>query len=235
MDPDKPFIIAIDGYSSCGKSTLARDLADELSFVYVDSGAMYRAVTLYLLREKTDWRDPATLQRALDQIDIRFVQQEQRQITLLNGTEVEKEIRSMEVSSMVSEISTLSPVRRKLVDLQRQLGQSRSIVMDGRDIGTVVFPQADLKIFLTASEEVRISRRYHELREKGEHIPASAVRENLLHRDLIDSTRADSPLMQADDAVVLDNSSLSREEQVAIALDWVRERVRPGQGRCSPM
>lgn len=217
-------IIAIDGHSACGKSTLAKDLASQLNYVYVDSGAMYRAVTLYCLEHHIPFKEGPELAAALLKINIRqTVTQEGIQTTWLNEEVVEEAIRSMGVSSHVSEVAALSSVRHKLVEEQRKMGKNKGIVMDGRDIGTVVFPNAELKIFLTASENVRVERRLLELMDKGVHATYEEIKSNLRQRDHIDSTRKDSPLTKAEDARLLDNSDLSREGQLKIVLNWVQE------------
>jgi len=214
----KKIMIAIDGYSSCGKSTLAKALAAALRFAYIDSGAMYRAVTLYLLQNNIDPADENAVAGALPYITIHFENEGMSNHTFLNGEDVEEAIRQMNVSENVSQVSVISAVRRAMVRQQQAMGQLRSIVMDGRDIGTVVFPNAELKIFLTADPEVRAKRRYKELMDKGVEVSMEAVRRNLAERDHIDSTRADSPLRQAEDAIVLDNTHLSHEEQLEKAL-----------------
>lgn len=220
-------IIAIDGYSSCGKSTLAKALAASLKYGYVDSGAMYRAVTLYFLENKIDYFKPKAVQTALKEIHIHFAlnKESSRNETWLNGRMVEDLIRSKSVSDYVSPVATLVDVRREMVALQRLAGQNRGIVMDGRDIGTHVFPDAELKIFMTADPEVRALRRYRELLAKGESWTMEAVRDNLLERDRIDSTRAENPLRQATDALVLDNSHLSEDEQLELATSWARQAL----------
>ena len=224
----KPRInIAIDGKSACGKSTLARALARSLGYLYVDSGAMYRAVTLYFLRNQIRPDDGSSVIRALHDIQIRFQRISDHQwITLLNQENVEEAIRSQEVSDWVSEVAAVSAVRRKMVEEQQSIGQSKGVVMDGRDIGTVVFPDAELKIFLTARESVRVERRYQELLLKGKAPDRERVKANLEKRDHIDSTRSDSPLIQASDAVVLDNSDLTEKEQLIIALEWAHDRIK---------
>lgn len=224
----KPRInIAIDGKSACGKSTLARALARSLGYLYVDSGAMYRAVTLYFLRNQIRPDDGPSVIRALHDIQIRFQRISDHQwITLLNQENVEEAIRSQEVSDWVSEVAAVSAVRRKMVEEQQSIGQSKGVVMDGRDIGTVVFPDAELKIFLTARESVRVERRYQELLLKGKAPDRERVKANLEKRDHIDSTRSDSPLIQASDAVVLDNSDLTEKEQLIIALEWAHDRIK---------
>jgi cytidylate kinase len=217
-------IIAIDGHSACGKSTLAKDLAAHLNYVYVDSGAMYRAVTFYLLENNLAFKEGSELENALNQINIhQTVTPDGIQTTWLNDEIVEEAIRSMNVSSRVSEVAALSSVRHKLVEEQRKMGINKGIVMDGRDIGTVVFPEAELKIFLTAAENVRVERRLLELMDKGINATYDEIKSNLRQRDHIDSTRKDSPLTKAADARLLDNSDLSREGQLKIVLYWVQE------------
>ncbi len=222
---ESKIIIAIDGFSSCGKSTLAKALAKELGYIYVDSGAMYRAVSLYFIQAGVDWQNPEQVSEALDKIKISFRRDERGVRTFLNGVEVEEAIRSMEVSSLVSPVSTLSIVRRAMVKQQQALGIDRAVVMDGRDIGTVVFPDAELKLFLTAALEERTRRRYEELRSKNQEVDRASIQENLSERDRIDASRADSPLRQAEDAIVLDNTELTEAEQLRIALDLAKERI----------
>lgn len=222
----KKITIAIDGHSSCGKSTLAKSLAAELGYIYVDSGAMYRAVTLYFLREGIRFEDLEAVRQTLPEIQIIFKNSDKGNRTFLNGEDAEEAIRGMEVSRNVSPVAAIPEVRRAMVAQQQELGRQKGIVMDGRDIGTVVFPQAELKIFLTASLEERTLRRYRELRAKGMELDRSEVRENLQMRDQIDSTRADSPLEQAEDAVVIDNTNLSPREQLSMALALARERLK---------
>ena len=215
---EKKIVIAIDGHSSSGKSTMAKDLAKAIGYTYIDTGAMYRAVTLYALRHQLfagDQIDEAALQAALPALEIAFRMNAEsgRPDTYLNGENVEKEIRGMEVANHVSPVAALGFVRKALVAKQQAMGKEKGIVMDGRDIGTVVFPEAELKLFVTASPEVRAQRRVDELKAKG--MPASyeEVLANVKQRDFIDSTRAESPLRQAPDAVVLDNSHMSLAEQ----------------------
>lgn len=215
------FIIAIDGFSSCGKSTLAKTLAKRLDFTFIDTGAMYRAVTLYLIENDIDFQDAEALKQALEHIHIEIKKEGEGNRFFLNGKDVSEEIRQMYVSEKVSEVSALPQVRETLVKQQRKMGAEGRVVMDGRDIGTVVFPNAHLKIFMTASPEVRAERRYEELKAKGEEVTLEEVRQNLNHRDQIDTTRAVSPLKQAEDAVLLDNSHLSREEQLEFVLGLV--------------
>ena len=221
----KKIIIAIDGFSSCGKSTLAKAVAKALNYGYVDSGAMYRAVTLYLIQNDIDHADLPVVEAALDAIHIRFVASPGGNRTYLNGKDVEEEIRSMKVSALVSPVSAIPVVRRAMVKQQQAMGKEKGIVMDGRDIGTVVFPEAELKIFVTADVEVRAKRRFQELKEKGLSVDLQEVRQNLALRDHIDSTRDDSPLKQAEDALVLDNTSLNPDEQLQVVLDWAKEQM----------
>lgn len=220
----KKITIAIDGFSSCGKSTMAKDLARELEYVYIDTGAMYRAVTLYALRNGliTDKGiDTETLRKEMGNILITFVfdPERGRPATYLNGECVEDLIRTMEVSNHVSPIATLNFVRTAMVDLQRLMGEAKGVVMDGRDIGTVVFPNAELKIFVTASPEIRAQRRFDELKAKGEEHSFEEILQNVQERDRIDSTREVSPLRQAEDAIVLDNSHMTIPEQKQWLLD----------------
>lgn len=220
-------IIAIDGYSSCGKSTLAKQLAKKIGYHYVDTGAMYRAVTLYLIRNQIDILHPEMVADVLPQIKISFGLDEatQQQFTILNGENIENEIRiNPRVAGFVSDVSSISAVRRFLVHQQQEMGNHKGIVMDGRDIGTVVFPKAELKLFVTADPVIRANRRLDELAEKGQTTTFDEVLANLEKRDHIDSTRADSPLMKSEDAIELDNSNLTREEQLAWVLKLVEER-----------
>ncbi len=220
----KNIIIAIDGYSSCGKSTLARQLAKELNYHYIDTGAMYRAVTLYLIQNQIDIHHPEMVANVLNQISIAFDFDEaiQTQITLLNGENIENEIRiNPRVASAVSDVSALSEVRRFLVKQQQELGKNKGIVMDGRDIGTVVFPGAEIKLFITAEPSIRANRRLDELKEKGQNTTYEEVLANLAKRDRNDTTRADSPLVKASDAIEIDNSNLSKDEQLNQVLKLV--------------
>ena len=220
-------IIAIDGYSSCGKSTLAKAIANNLQYVFIDTGAMYRAVALFFLRAGVDFDNTTDIASALNKITLQF---KYNPATLqsdmyLNEENVEQEIREMRVSQKVSEVAAIALVRDFAVAQQQAMGETKGIVMDGRDIGTVVFPKAELKIFVTASPDIRVQRRFLELSAKSPEITVEEISENLQHRDLIDTTREHSPLKQADDALVLDNSSMSREEQLTIALQWAQERI----------
>lgn len=223
----KKIIVAIDGFSSCGKSTLAKALAKTLHFAYLDSGAMYRAVTLYFLENKVDYQDPKAVEEALHHIEIHFERINGQNHTFLNGRDVEQDIRTMTVSEHVSPVSAISAVRRAMVRQQQAMGNRRGIVADGRDIGTVVFPDAELKIFLTAEADVRTSRRHLELAAKGIDADWNQVQQNLLERDRIDSSRSDSPLRQAADAVVIDNTLLSETQQLEQALMLARQRMQP--------
>lgn len=213
-------IIAIDGYSACGKSTLAKAMAKRLGYRFIDTGAMYRMITLHFLRENVDIENTGAVAGALEGLTVDFVPGNND--ALLNGENVETEIRSGAVSGMVSPVATISAVRRWIVPQQREMGKTGGIVMDGRDIGTVVFPDADLKLFVTASMDVRTDRRLAELEAKGINITRREVAANLATRDHIDSSRADSPLRQAEDAVVLDNSNLSLEEFIEAGMVLVR-------------
>jgi len=213
-------IIAIDGHSSSGKSTMAKDLAKEIGYIYIDSGAMYRAVTLYALQQKLIQEgkiDESSLKKAMPDIDISFRSNGEtgRPDTYLNGVNVEKEIRNMDVADWVSPIAKLGFVRHAMVAKQQEMGLNKGVVMDGRDIGTVVFPGAELKLFITASPEVRAQRRLDELKAKGEVVSFDEILKNVKTRDHIDSTREESPLRKADDALVLDNSNMSVAEQKA--------------------
>ena len=222
----KGIIIAVDGFSACGKSTLAKALAEELDYTYIDTGAMYRAVTLYFLDNQVDWDDTQAVATALAKISIRFQEADgyPGRATFLNDQLVEQEIRGMRVSQSVSPVAAVSAVRRFLVDQQQEMGQLGSCVLDGRDIGTVVFPDAKLKIFLTADPQERARRRLSELVAKGQSVSMSEIVDNLRQRDEIDSTRADSPLRQAADAVVIDNTVLTPAEQLAMVATLARMR-----------
>lgn len=217
--------IAIDGHSSCGKSTLAKALAKKLRYHYIDTGAMYRAVTLYMMQNKVSASNIELVKSELKNVELRFrLNPKTHNADMhLNGKNVEQEIRTMEVSKNVSQFSTIKEVREAMVAQQQEMGQTGGIVMDGRDIGTVVFPNAELKIFMTASPEVRAIRRHKELQEKGQSFTLDEVKNNLLERDRIDSNRAESPLKQANDARVLDSSNLTQTEQLNIAQNWVSE------------
>ena len=221
--------IAIDGYSSCGKGTLAKSLANHFNYLFVDSGAMYRAVTWAIQKEKIETNQIEKVIDLLGRISIRFVYSEQDKFyqTYLNDQNIEKEIRSMEVSKQVSEVSAIKEVRDFLVHQQQQIGLHKGVVMDGRDIGTVVFPDAELKIFMTARPEVRAQRRHHEIVSRGDtHTSYNDVLNNLTERDSMDSSRSISPLKPASDALVLDNSEMTREQQLTIAIDWANECLR---------
>jgi len=227
----KPIVIAIDGHSSTGKSTVAKRLAKQLEYKYVDTGAMYRAVTLFAMRN--NWIqegnvDEAKLIENLSAVEINFEYNPEAGTNdvILNDENVEKQIRAMEVSGNVSSVAKIDEVREKLVQIQKQLGEEKGIVMDGRDIGSVVFPEAELKIFMTASADIRAQRRYNELKEKGENINFEEVLKNVQHRDDIDSNRKNSPLIQSEDAIKIDNSNLSQEEQFEKILNLAKERIK---------
>ncbi|WP_339735828.1 (d)CMP kinase [uncultured Sunxiuqinia sp.] len=227
---NKKIVIAIDGHSSCGKSTVAKQLAKLLGYIYLDSGAMYRAVTLFALRHQLAGNgrvDEQALIDRLDEINIEFRLNEttRENETYLNGENVEEEIRQLPVASHVSPVATIREVRRAMVKQQQEMGKNKGIVMDGRDIGTVVFPDAELKIFMTASPEVRAQRRYDELTAKGQTMSFEEILKNVEDRDRIDSGRKESPLKQADDALILDNSYLNREEQLEWTLAKAQERM----------
>ena len=216
--------IAIDGYSSCGKGTLAKAMALALSYVFIDSGAMYRAVTLFLMRKSVNLDDMAQVEQALAQVTVEFdVNDAGASVVLLNGENVEDEIRTIAVASKVSEVAKIQAVRNKLVFLQQQMGAKKGVVMDGRDIGTVVFPDAELKIFMTASVEVRAQRRFSELVAKGDAVTLEEISANLKHRDAVDSSRENSPLTMTSDYRVLDNSAMDRDSQFALAMAWEDE------------
>jgi len=222
----KKLIIAIDGYSSCGKSTFAKAIAKDLNYIFIDSGAMYRAVTLYCMRREFIGNGKLNVEaiiRELKDIHIEFVYNPDiaEYETFLNSENVENEIRGIEVSAYVSRISQIQEVRSRMVELQRQIGVFKGIVMDGRDIGTIVFPDADLKIFMTASVEIRAKRRYDELINKGVNVDFEEIRENIIARDITDENRDISPLRRADDAIVLDNSRMTVEEQMM----WVHQII----------
>lgn len=222
--------IAIDGHSSTGKSTAARQLAQLLSYIYVDTGAMYRAISYFAIEQgiyKNDTLDRDALVARLDEIRISFKFNEltHNADVYLNDKNIEKQIRTLEVSSIVSKVAEISEVRAKLVEQQQKMGQDKGIVMDGRDIGSVVFPDAELKVFMTAAPEVRATRRYDELKERGDDISYNEVLKNVVERDYIDSNRDDSPLIQTDDALLLDTSTMTREEQLQLLVDWSKERM----------
>lgn len=226
----KKITIAIDGYSSTGKSTLAKQLAKHLGYVFVDTGAMYRAITYFAMQNgfiKANFFDQESLINSLKSIKLRFQFNETLGYAemFLNNENVETAIRTIEVSSFVSTIAAVSEVRSKLVEQQQDMGKNKGIVMDGRDIGTVVFPDAELKIFMTASPDVRAQRRFDELRSKGDNIKFNTVLKNVTERDFLDTTRADSPLLKADDAIEIDNSEISRDEQFEIVLKLVNDII----------
>lgn len=226
----KKIIIAIDGHSSCGKSTVAKQIAKHFHYRFIDTGAMYRAVTLFALRNNLVFSgqvDAAGLVSKLNEIHIDFKFNEQTGISdvWLNGENVEQEIRQLPVSNHVSPVATIKEVRQAMVAQQQAMGREKGIVMDGRDIGTVVFPNAELKLFMTASAEIRAKRRFDELQAKGETVDFADILQNVTERDRIDSTRAESPLIQAPDAIVLDNSHITRDEQLQWAIQLVQTKL----------
>ena len=223
----KKIIITIDGWSSCGKSTLAKQLAKKLGYLYVDSGAMYRAVTLYFLRNHVDWTDKNEVKNALKEINIEFLNNSKTETSeiYLNEENVEYVIRDLVVAEKVSDIAAIKEVREFAVIQQRKMGEQKGIIMDGRDIGTVVFPHAELKIFMTADSSVRVERRFKELFEKNPNVTIEEVKANLEMRDYIDSHREISPLKKAKDAIELDNTNLTEKEQFNKAYTWVKERL----------
>lgn len=224
----KKIIITIDGWSSCGKSTLARQLAKELGYLYIDSGAMYRAITLYFLRNHIDWTDKKEVAAALKNINLQFIYSENagKSEIYLNEENVEYVIRDLVIAEKVSDIAAIKEVRDFAVNQQQNMGKQKGIIMDGRDIGTVVFPKAELKIFMTADNAVRVERRFKELYEKNPNITLEEVKNNLEMRDYIDSHREVSPLKKADDAIMLDNTHLTEKEQLQKALSWVNQKIK---------
>lgn len=223
-------IVAIDGHSSCGKSTIAKAVATKFGYIFIDSGAMYRAVTLYALRQSLIVDGEVKREELINslsniKIEFKYNSAQQKSDTFLNGENVEDEIRQLTVSQNVSPVATIAEVRKAMVRLQQEMGKDKGIVMDGRDIGTVVFPDAELKLFVTASAEIRAKRRFDELTAKGETVSYTEILQNVQERDRIDSTREVSPLRKADDALVLDNSYMTREEQLEWAISKVEERL----------
>ena len=221
----KNIVVAIDGYSSCGKSTLAKALAKKLHFIYVDSGAMYRAVTLYFLRNNIDQGDISQVAEALKNIHLNFHSRDYETHITLNDEEVSEEIRQMPVSDNVSAVSAIHDVRVEMVKQQQRMGKSKNIVMDGRDIGTAVFPHADVKIFMTADPKVRAERRYKEMIGKNPNITLEEVFKNIANRDYQDTTRKESPLVRAADAIILDNTNLTPQQQLDFALDRIHPLI----------
>jgi cytidylate kinase len=224
---NKKLRIAIDGYSSCGKSTFAKAIAKELKYIYIDSGAMYRAVTLYCMRKGWINKDSININGILNnlnniEVSFNFNNHTEQYETILNSENIENEIRGIEVSGFVSRISQVPEVRARMVEVQRQIGINKGIVMDGRDIGTVVFPDAELKIFMTASIDIRAKRRYDELKAKGDSIDLEEIKRNIISRDIADENRDISPLRRAEDAVILDNSRMSVKDQ----MDWVMDIIK---------
>ncbi len=225
----KKIIVAIDGYSSCGKSTMAKALAEYAGYTYIDTGAMYRAVALYGISKKIitkDNIDEVRLKSELDNIHIGFIKSEKQQHTTLNGEDVESKIRTMEVADGASRVSTIGFVRKHLVALQQKMGEQKGIVMDGRDITTVVFPNAELKIFVTAAPETRAQRRYDELKEKGDNVIYEDILKQVIERDYRDSHRSESPLTQTADSMLLDNTNLNKEEQFELIKTWFNNAVK---------
>ena len=223
----RKIIIAIDGWSSCGKSTLARQLANHLNYIFIDSGAMYRAIALYFIRNNISTRSTVDVKKALLGISLEFKYNDKSKNNeiFLNGENVSALIRSLDVAGKVSEVAAIQAVREFAVNQQQRIGKDKGIVMDGRDIGTTVFPDAELKIFMTANKDVRISRRFKELIKMNSAITEEEVRANIQNRDHVDSTREISPLRKAEDAIVLDNSSLTPESQFSLALKWAFEKI----------
>lgn len=217
--------IAIDGFSACGKSTLAKAMARHFEYRFIDTGAMYRAVTLFFLRNGVHLDNDQQVREYLGQLTIDFQTIGGKNCVLLNGENVEEEIRGLEVGNWVSPVATISAVRRAMVEQQRRMGKDKGIVMDGRDIGTVVFPDAELKLFVTADVDTRVDRRLNELNEAGKNVTRQAVKDNLLERDHIDSSRADSPLRKADDAILLDNSDLSFSDFIEAGINLAQEAI----------
>ena len=222
-DKTKKIIIAIDGYSSSGKSTLAKQIAQALGYIFVDTGAMYRAVTLYFKLNNINIFGDQEIQNALKHIDIKFKYLNGKNVCFLNGENVEDQIRTLNVSRYVSEVSAISAVRSFLVEQQREMGLNKALVMDGRDIGTVVFPDAEVKFFITAERRVRADRRYKELRNKKQNVDLEEILTNIKHRDTTDTQRADSPLKKAEDAILIDNTLLTPEEQFDLAMDYINK------------
>ncbi|WP_432711747.1 (d)CMP kinase [Pedobacter sp.] len=219
----KNLVIAIDGYSSCGKSTLAKALAKKLGFIYIDSGAMYRAVTLYFIRNNVDIHNNEAVKDALQHIELNFHSRDYQSHITLNGEEVSEEIRLMPVSENVSAVAANKLVRHEMVRQQQRMGKSKNIVMDGRDIGTTVFEDAQVKLFMTADPKLRAERRFKEMQEKGDtSTTLEEVFENIAHRDYADTTREESPLVRAEDAIILDNTAISESEQLEFALEKVK-------------
>ncbi len=220
-------VIAIDGYSGCGKSSTAKAVAKDLGFTYIDSGAMYRAVTLHFLNQYLSPSNPQDVKKGLESLEISFQinPESQKQETYLNGLNVEDEIRTMRVSGRVSEVATIKKIRQEMVAQQQRLGRKKGVVMDGRDIGSVVFPDAELKIFMTADLETRAVRRQHELLEKGELVELDEIKRNLADRDLVDSSRVESPLIKMEDAIEIDTSTLTFTEQVAQIVELAKEVI----------
>ena len=222
----KKIIIAIDGHSACGKSTLAKALGKALDYKYISTGDMYRAVTLYFLKNSIDINNEKKVKNALAKINIEFQLKDGQNHLILNGEDIQSQLQNHDVADHVSPVSAIPSVREKLVASQRIIGKKKGIILDGRDIGTVVFPEAELKIFLTANANERAKRRYLELKNKGQKVTLTSILSNVEKRDLIDSTREHSPLMQAHDAVVIDNTNLTPDEQLAMVVALVKARIK---------
>jgi cytidylate kinase len=223
-------IIAIDGYSSCGKSTLAKQLAQKLNYIYIDTGAMYRAVALYALRNHILTQSNFDIQKLINslpeiKVSFSYNPNTNQSETYLGNENIEKEIRGIEVSNHVSKIAQIKEVRSKLVEIQREIGKQKGLVMDGRDIGTVVFPNAELKIFMTAHHKIRAKRRFEELQAKGDNVTLEDIEKNIISRDNDDTSRTENPLIQAEDAIIIDNSEISQDEQLIKALKYVSEKL----------
>lgn len=229
METNKKITIAIDGWSSCGKSTLAKQLARELGYIYIDSGAMYRAITLYFLRNHIDWTSDEEVREALNNIELEFKPNSQTAVSeiYLNGENIEYVIRDLVIAEKVSDVAAIAAVRAFAVERQQQIGAGKGIVMDGRDIGTTVFPDAELKIFMTADNAVRVERRFRELFVKNPNVTIEEVKANLEMRDYIDSHREVSPLQKAADAILIDNTDISPSGQLALALQYVKAKLEP--------
>lgn len=226
----QPIIIAIDGYSSCGKSTIAKALAKRLNYAFIDTGAMYRAVSLYILRKDLDWQNFSDnqVEAVLDSINITFEYNSEKEHsdTYLNGENVEEEIRGKQVSEVVSQVSQVTAIRKRMIGLQKKAGISKGLVMDGRDIGTQVFPDAELKLFMTADPKIRAERRFNELKAKGKPLTMEEIEQNLSSRDYNDTHRKENPLRKADDAIELDNSFLNQEEQLVWVVKVLEEKLK---------
>ena len=221
-------IVAVDGFSSCGKSTTAKGVAARFGYAYIDTGAMYRAVTLYFVQNHVSLTNPKEIQKALENINVDFHRNPENGLneTYLNGLNVEDEIRKLYIANRVSEVSAISEVRRAMVAQQQRMGRGRGVVLDGRDVGTVVFPNAELKVFMTADPTIRAERRQIELLAKGEMLNVSEILKNLTHRDQIDTTRADSPLRQAEDAILIDTTGMTLDGQIQLLSEMIEDKLK---------